>query len=302
MEGMKDKMADYLVKSLVAGGMFRAYAVDATNTVAEAQRRHDTWSAATAALGRTLIGTTLLSTSLLKGDEKLTVKVNGHGPVGAIVVDGNANGTVKGYLQYPHTSLPLNAKHKLDVKKAVGTQGMLTVTKDQGLGQPYTGQVPLISGELGEDFTYYLAKSEQIPSSVGVSVFVEPDNSVKVAGGFMIQVMPGATDEAIARLEKRLKEMPMVSELLLDGQKPEDILRLLFKDEEIQILQKLPVAFKCDCSKDRFAAALASVSATAIQEMIDQDHGAEAVCHFCGNKYQFSEDDLREILTKAQAK
>ena len=295
-------MADYLIKSLVAGGMFRAYAVDATNTVAEAQRRHDTWSAATAALGRTLIGTVLLSTSLLKGDEKLTVKVNGHGPVGAIVVDGNANGTVKGYLQYPHTSLPLNAKHKLDVKKAVGTQGMLTVTKDQGLGQPYTGQVPLISGELGEDFTYYLAKSEQIPSSVGVSVFVEPDNSVKVAGGFMIQVMPGATDEAIARLEKRLKEMPMVSELLLDGQKPEDILQLLFKDEDVQILQKMPVAFKCDCSKDRFAAALASVSATAIQEMIDQDHGAEAVCHFCGNKYQFSEDELREILAQAQAK
>lgn len=293
-------MADYLIKSLVAGGMFRAYAVDATNTVAEAQRRHDTWSAATAALGRTLIGTVLLSTSLLKGDEKLTVKVNGHGPVGAIVVDGNANGTVKGYLQYPHTSLPLNAKHKLDVKKAVGTQGMLTVTKDQGLGQPYTGQVPLISGELGEDFTYYLAKSEQIPSSVGVSVFVEPDNSVKVAGGFMIQVMPGATDEAIARLEKRLKEMPMVSELLLDGQKPEDILQLLFKDEDVQILQKMPVAFKCDCSKDRFAAALASVSATAIQEMIDQDHGAEAVCHFCGNKYQFSEDELREILAQAK--
>lgn len=300
MKGMKSKMADYLIKSLVAGGMFRAYAVDATNTVAEAQRRHDTWSAATAALGRTLIGTVLLSTSLLKGDEKLTVKVNGHGPVGAIVVDGNANGTVKGYLQYPHTSLPLNAKHKLDVKKAVGTQGMLTVTKDQGLGQPYTGQVPLISGELGEDFTYYLAKSEQIPSSVGVSVFVEPDNSVKVAGGFMIQVMPGATDEAIARLEKRLKEMPMVSELLLDGQKPGDILQLLFKDEDVQILQKMPVAFKCDCSKDRFAAALASVSATAIQEMIDQDHGAEAVCHFCGNKYQFSEDELREILAQAK--
>lgn len=299
----KDKrMADYLIKSLIADGMFRAYAMDATDTVAEAQRRHDSWSAATAALGRTLIGTVLLSTSLLKGDEKLTVKVDGHGPVGAIVADGNADGTVKGYLQYPHTSLPLNPKHKLDVKKAVGTNGMLTVTKDQGLGQPYTGQVPLVSGELGEDFTYYLAKSEQIPSSVGVSVFVEPDNTVKVAGGFMIQVMPGASDEAIARLEKRLKEMPMVSELLLDGQKPEDILRLLFPDEDIQILQKLPVEFKCDCSKDRFASALASVSADAIQEMIDQDHGAEAVCHFCGNKYQFSEDDLRAILAHAQAK
>lgn len=295
-------MADYLVKSLVDNGMFRAYVVDATETVATAQRKHDSWNTATAALGRTLIGTMLLSTSLLKGDEKLTVKVNGHGPVGAIVADGNANGTVKGYLQYPHTSLPLNNKHKLDVKKAVGTAGMLTVTKDQGLGQPYTGQVPLISGELGEDFTYYLAKSEQIPSAVGVSVFVEPDNSVKVAGGFMIQVMPGASDEAISRLEARIKAMPMVSELLLDGQTPEDILRLIFKDEEIKILQKMPVKFECDCSKDRFAAALASVSVEAIHEMIDQDHGAEAVCHFCGNKYHFDEQDLRDILAKAQEK
>lgn len=295
-------MADYLVKSLIDNGMFRAYVVDATATVAEAQKRHDTWNTATAALGRTLIGTMLLSTSLLKGDEKLTVKVNGHGPVGAIVADGNADGTVKGYLQYPHTSLPLNTKHKLDVKKAVGTAGMLTVTKDQGLGQPYTGQVPLVSGELGEDFTYYLAKSEQIPSAVGVSVFVEPDNSVKVAGGFMVQVMPGATDEAISRLEQRLKSMPMVSELLLAGQTPEDILKLLFKDEEVKILQKMPVAFKCDCSKDRFAAALASVSTEAIQEMIDEDHGAEAVCHFCGNKYHFSEDELRVIQQKAQEK
>lgn len=295
-------MADYLVKSLIDGGMFRAYVVDATETVTEAQQRHDTWSAATAALGRTLIGTMLLSTSLLKGDEKLTVKVNGHGPVGAIVVDGNANGTVKGYLQYPHTSLPLNEKHKIDVKKAVGVNGMLTVTKDQGLGQPYTGQVPLVSGELGEDFTYYLAKSEQIPSAVGVSVFVQPNNTVKVAGGFLIQVMPGASDEAIARLEQRIKEMPMVSELLLAGQTPEEILALLFKEERIKIVQKMPVGFKCDCSKDRFAQSLASIQPAALQEMIDEDHGAEVVCHFCGTKYQFSEDDLRAILTEAQAK
>jgi len=295
-------MADYLVKSLIDNGMFRAYVVDATETVAEAQRKHDTWSAATAALGRTLIGTMLLSTSLLKGKETLTVKVNGHGPVGAIVADGNADGTVKGYLQYPHINLPLNNKHKIDVKKAVGTAGMLTVPKDQGFGQPYTGQVPLVSGELGEDFTYYLAKSEQIPSAVGVSVFVEPDNSVKVAGGFMIQVMPGASDEAISRLEKRIEAMPMVSELLLAGQKPEDILKLLFKDEEVKILQKLPVGFKCDCSKDRFAKALSSVQPQALQEMIDEDHGADAVCHFCGNHYHFSEDDLRTILAETQAK
>jgi len=160
-------MADYLVKSVAGNEMFRAYAVNATDIVAEAQRRHDTWSAASAALGRSLVGTLLLASSILKGDEQLTVKINGDGPVGGIVVDGNAKGTVKGYLQNPHVHLPLNEKHKIDVKAAVGSNGFLAVTKSQGVGDPFTGQVPLVSGELGEDFTYYLAQSEQIPSAVG---------------------------------------------------------------------------------------------------------------------------------------
>ncbi|KIS04193.1 Chaperonin hsp 33 [Paucilactobacillus wasatchensis] len=154
---------DYLVKSVANDGMFRAYAIDATGVVQEAQRRHDTWSAASAALGRSLVGTLLLASSLLKNTEKMTVKIQGNGPVGAIVVDGNADGMVKGYLQQPHVHLPLNEKKKIDVKGAVGTTGTLSVTKDMPEGKPFTGQVPLVSGELGEDFTYYLAQSEQIP-------------------------------------------------------------------------------------------------------------------------------------------
>jgi len=291
-------MADYLVKSVAGHEMFRAYAVNATNTVAEAQRRHDTWSAASAALGRSLVGTLLLSSSVLKGDDQLTVKINGDGPVGGIVVDGNAKGTVKGYLQNPHVHLPLNDKHKIDVKAAVGSNGFLAVTKLQGVGEPFTGQVPLVSGELGEDFTYYLAQSEQIPSAVGLSVFVNEDNTIGVAGGFLVQVLPNATDEAISSLESKLKDLPLVSQLLRDGKTPEDILNLLF-DGDVKVLDKMPVKFVCDCSKERFAESLMALPKHEVQAMIDEDQGAEAVCHFCGEKYQFSVAELQAVLSRS---
>lgn len=289
-------MSDYLVKSLAFDGQIRAYAVDATETVSTAQKLHDTWSAASAALGRSLVGTLLLASASLQGDETMTVKINGNGPVGGIVVDGNANGTVKGYVQNPHVHLPLNDKHKIDVKGAVGTEGFLAVTKDLGLKEPFTGQVPLISGELGEDFTYYLAKSEQIPSSVGLAVFVNNDNSIETAGGFMIQVMPGAKEETISQIEKRLAEIPMVSEMMRDGKKPEDILNEILGAENVKILDKMPVSYHCDCSRERFLGVLTSLPTDQLQEMADEDHGAEAVCHFCGKKYQFTEDELRKII------
>ena len=289
-------MSDYLVKSLAFDGQIRAYAVEATETVSTAQKLHDTWSAASAALGRSLVGTLLLASASLQGDETMTVKINGNGPVGGIVVDGNANGTVKGYVQNPHVHLPLNDKHKIDVKGAVGTEGFLAVTKDLGLKEPFTGQVPLVSGELGEDFTYYLAKSEQIPSSVGLSVFVNSDNSIETAGGFMIQVMPGAKEETISQIEKRLAEIPMVSEMMRDGKKPEDILNEILGAENVKVLDKMPVSYHCDCSRERFLGVLTSLPTDQLQEMADEDHGAEAVCHFCGKKYQFTEDELRKII------
>ena len=292
-------MADYLVKSVAGNEMFRAYAVSATGVVAEAQRRHDTWSAASAALGRSLVGTLLLASSVLKGEEQMTIKINGNGPVGGIVVDGNANGTVKGYLQHPHVHLPLNDQHKIDVKAAVGTDGFLSVTKDQGVGDPFTGTVALVSGELGEDFTYYLAQSEQIPSAVGLSVFVNDDNSIGVAGGFLVQVLPNATDEAISSLENKLKDMPLVSQLMRDGKSPEDILDLLF-DGDVKVLDKMPVKFECDCSKERFAEALMALPKHEVQAMIDEDHGATAVCHFCGDQYQFSERELEAVLSRSK--
>ncbi|MCT0161859.1 Hsp33 family molecular chaperone HslO [Lactiplantibacillus pentosus] len=292
-------MSDYLVKSVAGNEMFRAYAVDATGVVAEAQQCHDTWSAASAALGRSLVGTLLLASSVLKGDEQMTVKINGNGPVGGIVIDGNAKGTVKGYLQHPHIHLPLNEQHKIDVKTAVGTDGFLSVTKDQGVGDPFTGTVALVSGELGEDFTYYLAQSEQIPSAVGLSVFVNDDNSIGVAGGFLVQVLPNATDEAISSLEAKLKDLPLVSQLMREGKTPEAILDLLF-DGDVKVLDKMPVKFECDCSKERFAEALMALPKHEVRAMIDEDHGATAVCHFCGSQYQFSEAELEAVLSRSK--
>ncbi len=292
------QMEDYLVKALAYDGMVRAYGVQATAAVAEAQRRHDTWNTASAALGRALVGGLLLGATV-KGDDKLTIKIQGDGPAGAIVVDANGHGDVKGYMQNPHISLPLNPQGKLDVKGAVGTQGMFTVIKDLGLKEPFSGQTPIVSGELGEDFTYYLAISEQIPSAVGLSVLVDTDDSIKVAGGFMLQIMPGADDTVIDQIEANLAATPQISALLEAGKTPEEILASLLPNTELTVLEKMPVRFKCDCSKEKFAAAIISLGVDEIQAMIDEDHGAEAVCAFCGEKYEYSEADLAELKQEA---
>ncbi|MEJ6400189.1 Hsp33 family molecular chaperone HslO [Nicoliella lavandulae] len=291
---------DHLVKSITKDGKFRAYAIDATGVVAEAQQRQDTWSASSAALGRTLVGSLLLSASVLKGKETMTVKINGGGPIGAMIVDADANGNVKGYIQKPHVHLPLNDHHKIDVGKAVGVNGFMQVMKSMGGDEPYTSNVPLASGEIGDDFTYYLAQSEQIPSAVGVSVFVNEDNTIKVAGGYLIQTLPDATDEDISKLEKRLKEVPMVSELLLSEQTPKDILNLIFGEDNLDYLTDTPVKFTCTCSKKGFAKALSKIDPKEIKKIIDEDHKAELVCHFCGARYNYNEDELKSILTVSE--
>lgn len=289
-------MTDYLIKGLAYDNQFRVYAIDATEAVAEAQRRHDTWSASSAALGRTMVGSLLVATTGLKGDQKMTVIVNGNGLGGRILVDANAQGDVKGYIQNPHVSLPLNANGKLDVRAVVGTEGTLSVIKDLGLKEPFSGQVPIVSGELGEDFTYYMANSEQIPSAVGLSVLVDTDDSIKVAGGFMIQVLPFASDEAIASIEKNIAEMPLVSRLMENGATPEDILHRILGEENVRFIEKMPVQFKCDCSHDRFKQGMAAIGREELTAIIEEDHGAEVVCQFCGTKYNYTEDELTELL------
>lgn len=290
-------MTDYLTKSVTKDGMFRAYAMEATGVVSEAQKDHATWPVSSAALGRSLVASLMLSSSVLKGKESMTVKVLGDGPAGGIVVDADANGHVKGYIHNPHVDLPLNSHHKLDVGGAVG-KGSLEVMKNQGGDEPYVSNVQLVSGEIGDDFTYYLAQSEQIPSAVGVSVYVNEDGTIGAAGGYLIQVLPGASDDAITQLEKRLKSIPMISELFLSKQKPEDILKLIFGEENIDILQNMPVAFTCDCSKEKFADKIRGIGNKEIQAMIDEDHGAKVICNFCESEYQYSEDDLKALLSK----
>ena len=296
---MKD-MADSLLKALAYNDEVRIYVINATEMVEEARQLHDSWSVATAALGRSMIGTTLIGATLKNEQDKLTMRLQGNGPIGGVVVDANMHGQTKAYIQNPHVSLDLNDQGKLDVKGAVGTEGSLSITKDQGLKQPFVGQISLVSGELAEDFTYYMAVSEQTPSSFGLSVLVNPDESVQVAGGFMIQVLPDVSEETLDQIEEMLKNLPQVSNILNEADSLELLLRELAGEDNYRILEEIPVSFKCDCSKERFADAIISLGKKEIQDMIDEDHGAEAVCHFCRSKYQFTEAELEDL--KAEAK
>ncbi|MFC0190395.1 Hsp33 family molecular chaperone HslO [Fictibacillus aquaticus] len=293
-------MNDYLIKALAFDGQIRAYAISTTDMVNEGQRRHGTWPTASAALGRAMTATTMMAAMLKGEDNKITVKIEGGGPIGVIIVDSNTLGETRGYVTNPQTHFELNSQGKLDVARAVGRDGFLSVVKDIGLREKFTGSVPLVSGELGEDFTYYFASSEQVPSSVGVGVLVNPDNTIKAAGGFVVQVMPNAADAVIDLLEERIKAIPPISKLIDKGLTPEEILFELLGEENVKILEKSPVKFQCTCSKERFASALISLGADELQAIIDEDGEAEANCHFCSTSYVFTDEELRELQKEAK--
>lgn len=287
-------MKDYLIKATAHDGMVRAYAIMSTETVEEARRRQDSWATTTAALGRTVTITAMMG-AMLKGEDSLTVKVEGGGPIGAIIADGNAKGEVRGYVLNPHVDFDLNEQGKLDVARAVGIDGTLSIVKDLGLKDYFTGQVPIVSGEISEDFTYYFANSEQIPSAVGAGVLVNPDQSVLAAGGFIVQVMPGADESVVDELEEQIQSFPAISSLIQEGYSPEEILQKLFTEENVKIHEKMPITFRCQCSKERLARAIEGLGNEEIQKMIEEDHGAEATCHFCNEVYHFSIDELRAL-------
>ncbi|WP_313235642.1 Hsp33 family molecular chaperone HslO [Sporosarcina ureae] len=282
-------MNDYLVKAVAYQNQVRAYAVNSTTTVAEAQRRHAAWPTAADALGRSMTAGLILG-SMLKGEEKVSVKINGGGPLGTIIVDSNAKGEVRGYVSNPQIAIELN-----EVGKAVGTNGLLTVSKDVGLMYPFVGQIPLISGEIGEDYTSYLAKSEQTASAVGVGVLVNPDYTVKAAGGFIIQLMPGADEEVIFRIEERMKVIAPLSSILEEGSTPEQILEHVLGPENVTVLESMPVQFQCQCSLDRISNAIISLGREEIQDMIQTDGQAEANCHFCNETYHFNTEQLEAL-------
>nr|QFQ50772.1 HSP33 [Geobacillus stearothermophilus] len=291
-------MSDYLVKALAYNNQVRAYAVKTTEAVGEAQRRHYTWPTASAALGRAMSAGVMMG-AMLKGEQKLTIKVEGGGPIGAILVDSNAKGEVRGYVTNPQTHFELNKYGKLDVARAVGTGGTLSVVKDVGMRDQFNGQVPIVSGELGEDFTYYFVTSEQVPSSVGVGVLVNPDNTILAAGGFIIQLLPGTDEATISAIEQRLQTIEPISKLIQRGLTPEEILEEVLGKDNLKILETMPVEFKCQCSKERIGNAIISLGKDEIQSMIDEDGKAEAQCHFCNEMYHFPAEELKDMKEEA---
>ena len=287
-------MQDYLVRAIGEKERFRVFAVVTTNLVNEARRRHDTWPVASAALGRTLTAGLLLGANL-KGDDLLTIRVNGDGPLGALVVSANGRGDVRGYVQNPQVHVPSIRPGKLGVGQAVG-KGTLSVSKDLGLRDPFTGSVELISGEIGEDIAYYLLNSEQIPSAVSLGVLVETDNSVRAAGGLIIQIMPGAEENMMAELETCIKKLPPVSSLVDEGKSPEEIVKLALGDLEVNIIDKIPVQFNCPCTKERIERILISLGEQELKDIHETTGQAEVICHFCGEKYNFDGEELGKLL------
>ena len=287
-------MSDYIVRAIAAGGQVRAFAATTKDLVEEARKLHNFSPIVTTALGRLLPGGAMMGT-MMKGDaDVLTIQIKGDGPIGSMTVTADSKGRVKGYAANPQTMLPLK-DGKMDIAGAVGI-GVLSVIKDIGLKEPYVGDTILITSEIADDLTYYFATSEQVPSSVGLGVLMSKDNTVHQAGGFIIQLMPNATDEFIDKLESRIKEIKSVTEMLEHGMTPEQILEHILGDMELQILDKIPTEFYCNCSKDRVSKAVMSIGAKDIQEMIDDNKPIEVNCHFCNSHYTFTVEELKEML------
>lgn len=291
-------MSDYIIRATAANGQIRAFAATTKDTVETAKNAHNTSPVATAALGRLLTAGAMMGV-MMKGDKDLlTLRMEGDGPIGGLLVSADSKGHVKGYAFNPEVMLPPNAKGKLDVGGALGI-GVLSVIRDIGLKEPYVGQTILVSGEIAEDLTYYYATSEQIPSSVALGVLMNKDNTVRQAGGFIIQLLPGASDEMIDKLEARLDEFASITSLLDEGKTPEEILDELLGEFGLEILDKMPTGFVCNCEKSRVAKAIISLGKKEIAEMIEEGKPIEVSCHFCNKLYTFTVEELKEMLEAA---
>lgn len=283
-------MDDHLLRATVPG--VRAFAAVTTNLAEEARRRHNSYPVATAALGRTMTGALLLAANL-KTTESLTIRIKGDGPLGEVIADAKANGTVRGYVKNPHVQLPLNQLGKLDVGGGVG-QGHLYLTRFTNLKQPFTGSTELVSGEIAEDLTQYLYVSEQTPSSVALGVKVSPDLTVLAAGGLIIQALPNADDEVLAQIEQNLKTLPSVSTMVESGASSRNILEHVFETLPIQWYEHQALSFECTCSKDKVSAMLVSLGDNEIAELESKGQ-AEIICHFCNEHYYFEQEELRKL-------
>lgn len=285
---------DYMIRAIAANDEIRAFAVTSRNLVEEARKAHNTSPLATAALGRTMSAAVMMNDMLKNEDDLLTLQFNGDGPLGQITVTADHHGNVKGFVQNTDVELPLKADGHLDVGRGVG-KGTLTVIRDLDDGKTYNGQVEIHSGEIADDITHYFAESEQVPSSVGLGVLVDTDRTVRKAGGFIIQLMPFTSDETIDKLEKNLKNIPYVTEMLEEGLNPEGMLGRVLDGFDVHMTGKMPVQFHCNCTRDRVERALMLLGEPELVSMIEAGRKVELACQFCGKKYRFSVDDLKKI-------
>lgn len=289
-------MDDYIVRSIAMGGKLLAYASTTKNTVEEARSIHGLSPVACAALGRCLTAAGMMGIMMKSDNGNITIQINGNGPLGSMVVCSDSKARVKGYLNNPDVYLPARPDGKLDVGNAVGKDGTLTVIRDLGLKEPYIGKVQIVTGEIAEDFTAYFARSEQIPSSVGLGVLVDIDGSCKAAGGFIIQLMPDFPPDMIGMVEEKLSKLSSVTKYLESGKNPEYILNLLLGDLDLEILEKVPTMFECDCSMERVERAIYGLGKSEIKKLAEDNEPLEIVCDFCGKRYLLGVDRLHEMF------
>lgn len=291
-----------LLRAITEGGEILATVLDSTDMAARAEQIHESSATVTAAMGRLMTAAAMMGAALKNDDDTITLRINGKGPAGSLIAVADAFGNARVTVQNPVVELPLNAKGKLDVGGAVGTDGFLSVVRTSGNGEPQTGYSPLVSGEIGEDLTHYFATSEQVPTVCALGVLVAPDLTVAASGGYLLQLLPGADEATIARLERLLPIVPPVSTMLRDGLTPEQILHRALEGFSLQIIEQREVAYRCDCSRERVERVLLSLGAGELTRLAGEQPETEVACHFCENKYRFSAAELHTLLQQAQHK
>ncbi len=291
-------MADILTKAITKDGFFKIAAVVTTETVEAAHQYHQTMPVASAALGRLLTAGLLMADSLKEKDATLTLQMRGDGPLGTLVIVADANGGVKGYVANPQADLPLKENGKLDVGGGIG-KGIMGVIRDLKMKEPYVGQIPIQTGEIGDDLAYYFMQSEQIPSVVSLGVLVDRDYSIASSGGLLIQVMPGCDEKSLSKLENSIQGMMSVTEMLGQGMSPKNMIEYAMLGFDVEFLEDVPVGYRCDCCRERMERAIISLGKKEINDMVEEQGEAEIVCHFCNQAYRFEKEDLAKLLDKA---
>ncbi len=289
-------MEDYIVRVTAAEGKIRAFACNTTEMLKEAADIHSLSPLASAALGRTMTAAAMMGMNLKGANDTVTLQIKGNGPIGSVVVISDTFSNVRGYVGDPQVDLPLSSIGKFDVASAVGKDGYLNVIKDLGLKEPYVGYVNLVSGEISEDLAYYFATSEQVPTVVSLGVLINPDGSIANAGGYIIELMPGAGDDIIDFVEEKVASVPPVTAMLKEGLTPEGILESFFGEKDMRILDSIGCRYMCNCSRERMERALVNLGEKELRDMLSEDKGAELQCHFCNKKYNFTGEDLEGLI------